>query len=1380
MRKRSQKFQAPAERNGARKPTPAGAKWVLSALAVGLGLAAVVTVVTIAKPRSTLAEGSESSDSESTPTGADAKALTPVAIQPPLGAVARVGKVLPITFNVKQGGQVSLAVYDGKGTMLRTLLTGENLDAGRHTVYWDGLDRFGRPAQPGNYQWRMLRTPGFKAEYLLSVGNNRPGGDNWNEWIGNHGPLHSIVCDGTWVYAGGMGENVPGSGRFKLDSSETGWLQGNRMAWGTTTGIAVANLGTRRIVLRLISNADTSRVDAAHLDGKDFGRPINVLDDDDRKKRWIGKSYGFAANDKGFVIASPSQKTLHWYSHRQFSRKHKAPAPPQRELKVPAAGPLAMKPDGTLFMLANGAISIVGDKGKLTELIPATELDGPRALAYQPETGDLLVAVHGDSRQVLRFDAATGRRKAAYGRRGGRLWGPYQPKDFRDIKAVCGDGRGGFLVIEGGNSVRRIAHFARGGTFIREWPTGQQFFNFASFDPADPTVVIYRGAPRIKCFAKCDYKNGTWKVTHEFRHDYFGTQIMPMPAHYSVTWHPIRRNGELYLWAENGQRTAILHVDFKQNRLVPLVAAGSAHRINDQKGGPFVEARKKAGGEGNSFIWSDTNGNGEIDAEEIEVGNSLMTWGGASAFIDADFNLYGSAGSKVRVLRNQTPNDPRPTWSAKGIEMIATADHPEVATTGIGHGSTTGLHVKPDRTVYRVFAANGYGRDRPAHGWPTLITGTTRFLKHRTDGTIEWVVGRHASRAPNNLANPSDPGQFHDDVGIVGTVHNTIVLGDRSVTPAAAWTEDGLYAGAFYDRRADDGLPGHVYHWWRDPLTKADGPVPYDMKTNGSVLETREGALWAPMGEQNSPIYRVTGWDGWQRETGTVECKEVLPHADFNGTGLTAEYFPNATLTGKPAATRTEKQLWQAWPERGRKHGDWHKSIPGGIDRTKPFSVRWSGTLTPHLTEAFIFAATNREIPSPTKSEHWNDTLGGFRLRLGGRLILDNWSGADTRHRPQSKPIPLRAGRPYQLEVDYVFHGKERPQFSLVWESVTQERQRIPAGLLQPARPQNLPLLRIESQGSLDETSDASATFTVVADKPVATELKVLLEPAGTAQSEDVSVVPAAAVIPAGKTRSAPITMQARDDKLIDGPETFGFALRIDPAYVGDGSRTAAVVPIADDEAGPATGLWAHFTFDRVHANKAPNVVAGSSASCRHAYFIHTSEDAISGKSLRFENGSHDLHVGPGGKGRFTLPYSMALWFKTTKPEVGLANIWRHGRHNTFLTIQDGAPRLSVNHGNQVALAETARIRTDHWHHIVGIVSPTKIEIFLDGTSVASKAVKTDAPPPGSRFRFGPSCRNHRRRLSKVPLGVPLLIDDVRFYGRALNPDEIKTLAQRR
>ena len=120
---------------------------------------------------------------------------------------------IPVTLG--KPGNVSAAIYDGQGRMVRELTRAEPMQTGKHALAWDGLDMDGKPAPAGKYKWRALQTEGLRSEYLMSVGTSV--GDRW--WPGNHGgPTSIVVADDSLIVAAHP-EGPPLLTRVRFDGS---------------------------------------------------------------------------------------------------------------------------------------------------------------------------------------------------------------------------------------------------------------------------------------------------------------------------------------------------------------------------------------------------------------------------------------------------------------------------------------------------------------------------------------------------------------------------------------------------------------------------------------------------------------------------------------------------------------------------------------------------------------------------------------------------------------------------------------------------------------------------------------------------------------------------------------------------------------------------------------------------------------------------------------------------------------------------------------------------------------------------------------------------------------------------------------------------------
>jgi hypothetical protein len=120
-----------------------------------------------------------------------------------------------VSVTLTKPGNVSAALYDKQGRMVRELLRAEPMQSGKHLLAWDGLDMDGKPAPAGKYEWRSLQTQGLRSEYLMSVGTSV--GDRW--WPGNHaGPTSVVVADDSLIVAAHP-EGPPLMTRVRFDGS---------------------------------------------------------------------------------------------------------------------------------------------------------------------------------------------------------------------------------------------------------------------------------------------------------------------------------------------------------------------------------------------------------------------------------------------------------------------------------------------------------------------------------------------------------------------------------------------------------------------------------------------------------------------------------------------------------------------------------------------------------------------------------------------------------------------------------------------------------------------------------------------------------------------------------------------------------------------------------------------------------------------------------------------------------------------------------------------------------------------------------------------------------------------------------------------------------
>jgi beta-glucosidase len=136
-------------------------------------------------------------------------------------------------------------------------------------------------------------------------------------------------------------------------------------------------------------------------------------------------------------------------------------------------------------------------------------------------------------------------------------------------------------------------------------------------------------------------------------------------------------------------------------------------------------------------------------------------------------------------------------------------------------------------------------------------------------------------------------------------------------------------------------------------------------------------------------------------ERGLPAFDEIAKHTEFTTEatggqpGLKAEFFTNATLSGAPAVTRTDKHVN-------------YEPARGGDGAASDMSIRWSGYFSPPAPGDYLVF-----VQGPGEN-------GGYRLYVDKKLIFDNWK--DWYAFVSEVSLNFTPG-PHQIELDYYAHS---------------------------------------------------------------------------------------------------------------------------------------------------------------------------------------------------------------------------------------------------------------------------------------------------------------------------------------------------------------------
>jgi beta-glucosidase len=298
------------------------------------------------------------------------------------------------------------------------------------------------------------------------------------------------------------------------------------------------------------------------------------------------------------------------------------------------------------------------------------------------------------------------------------------------------------------------------------------------------------------------------------------------------------------------------------------------------------------------------------------------------------------------------------------------------------------------------------------------------------------VAAQHAWEAGLDVVFQSSYPQYRPYWDAVNRGLVPMAIIDASVARVLrAKFELGLFEQPYVDVNEAAGWNGHADHraLARESarasivLLKNDRrTLPLDRTKYPSIAVVGVDATEARLGGYSGPgIAKVSIVDGIRQRVGPAvryapgpgrEIREfvVIPPEALSSTtndkivqGLSAEYFDNNRLEGKPRIVRTDTRMDFRWtlnsPGRGIPF-DW-------------YSVRWTGTLT---------------VPQSCVKRIAIEGNDGYRLYLGGRLVIDNWRKQSYGTRVDA--VDLAPGSSVDIRLEY-FESTGNARLKLMWDA---------------------------------------------------------------------------------------------------------------------------------------------------------------------------------------------------------------------------------------------------------------------------------------------------------------------------------------------------------
>jgi len=420
---------------------------------------------------------------------------------------------------------------------------------------------------------------------------------------------------------------------------------------------------------------------------------------------------------------------------------------------------LACGPDGALY--ANnrrhtGIDRIDTETGRQTPVVSGIE---PSIMTVGPDNRIYVFPWTGNGREAIQVYDLTGHLVRTIGKPGGWTAGAWDPERFGQVFRLCVDRAGSLWVLESGDYPRRIVQYdTRDGRLVKEIFGNTMYGGGGggTLDRYDPTRLWY---------GRVEFGRDPAAHTSHVRGlladgldnaDIVAVRVPGRHETYLATA-PLSMNDR--------QAHGVVYVyDEAAGTARPAAAVGNAEFFAPLRGSAIISKLNGAVPQGFIFMWSDANGDGRVDADEVTFLPKPKGFAGVGRFDDALGCTGGGIQFRVREFR---PN------GAPVYEQVAVPGNPHLRLAD-GNFFTVG---------------GSFAEGAPSENFVTDPQG--RKL---------WGWGAGLGMSGLSIA-PWVPGTAGNQFSIIG--HETAPVGDlgefvvihANTGEWNVWTADGLLAG---------------------------------------------------------------------------------------------------------------------------------------------------------------------------------------------------------------------------------------------------------------------------------------------------------------------------------------------------------------------------------------------------------------------------------------------------------------------------------------------------------------------------------------------------------------------------------------------------------
>ena len=608
---------------------------------------------------------------------------------------------------------------------------------------------------------------------------------------------------------------------------------------------------------------------------------------------------------------------------------------------------------GTLRVPMSGGTRSVPDKLPAPEVLVAAGLQDPQHVALDAE-GNLYISDRGNSHQVKVFDPA-GKPLRVIGTPGAPKAGPYNPLHMNNPNGLTIDSNGHLWVAETDFQPKRVSVWTLDGRLVRAFYGPSEYGGGGKLDPVDKTRFYFHGME-----FQLDWQRGVDKLVRVFFRpgpgdlsppDGFGVNGQPETPIYRATAAGVSRYFTNCYNSNptNGASVVMLWLD-RQGIAVPVAALGRANDWGLLKTEAFksrlpagVELRNGAWSTDLIFAWSDRNGDGRVQPEEVTFLQASS--GGLTVMPDLSVVVSRVGSRAVRYVPQRFTAAGAPLYDLAAAETLVEGAQAPTSSGGdqalVDPGGWTILTVAPKpfapQSLGGVGAPGALGRGQPRWSYPDLwpglhashespppdrpgeLIGTTRLLggfvtPRAGDAGPIWAVNGNQGNIYLFTADGLFVAElFHDvrrgrswamPVAQRGMRLNDLTLHDENFWPSITQTADGeiyLVDGAERAWCASTGWSESIA--WPKPRSasaRRTSPAPASISSKASC--SGSGSRAGPRSacrSARSPLRSMESWTTGPAPPGPRSTK--------------AEWLPSSTAIANPTTSRPR---WP-WPATG-------------------------------------------------------------------------------------------------------------------------------------------------------------------------------------------------------------------------------------------------------------------------------------------------------------------------------------------------------------------------------------------------------------------------------------------------------------------------------